>query len=174
MSVAHYQSPLQRKYLKNVRQQLKKRSAKGEKDITIRYVSSIPKIVATKPKKPIGLTTQQKSMLIVYLKNVNGLTTKLNQLRTSSAALNYDILVLVDTNLGKNVRNSEHYFTKHSVFRSELTSNKESGGGVLIVVYTNMQVIRHCTIGTNHEVFVLILKLESGSSLLLCGAYILS
>ncbi|KAK5647712.1 hypothetical protein RI129_002604 [Pyrocoelia pectoralis] len=46
--IASDQTPLQRKYLEDLRTELATRSNNGEKDLTIKYLKGVPKIISSK------------------------------------------------------------------------------------------------------------------------------
>lgn len=46
------QTPYQQKFMKNLREELQKRTETGETDLTIKYTKGVPKIVKLQPKNP--------------------------------------------------------------------------------------------------------------------------
>lgn len=81
----------------------------------------------------------------VYYQNVRGLRSKTTELFQSVSICNYDILCLTETNLGKDVFDSELFGPEYVVLRSDRNlalSGLAGGGGVLIAVRRPLSVRR--------------------------------
>lgn len=77
------------------------------------------------------------NLLIVYYQNVRGLKSKTSTFFLNSTASNFDIIALSETWLNPNIMDNELFDSSYDVYRcdrSQLTSDKKDGGGVLIAV----------------------------------------
>ena len=80
---------------------------------------------------------------MVYYQNVRGLRTKLDDLKFAilCSAVQYDILVFVETWLNSSISSSELGLTNFNIFRSDRSSSTSSfsrGGGVLIAIRNSL------------------------------------
>lgn len=67
----------------------------------------------------------------------NGLRTKLPNLKESIPACSYNVIILTETSLSSDISDAELGLNAFSIYRrdrSESTSEKKAGGGVLIAV----------------------------------------
>jgi hypothetical protein len=72
---------------------------------------------------------------------VNGLKSKLSSIRKTLSTCVSDIIILTETNLSQDIDNSELGACNHNLFRSDrsdITSCKTSGGGVLIGIHKEL------------------------------------
>lgn len=100
--------------------------------------------------------------------------TKLNELTESVSICSHKIIILTETNLASDVDSSELGIHGYSIYRkdrSSLTSSKESGGGVLIAVRSDIPSMAvRCSI-SNVELLFVSVNIP-GKKLLVGGVYI--
>ncbi|CAA9998085.1 unnamed protein product, partial [Nesidiocoris tenuis] len=152
----------QRDFLQHVRSELKTRSEKGEPNLTIKFISGIPRIVTSYPAGPekssknawdplpaplnlaspfhsSTIPSPSSSILSIFYQNVRGINTKLDSLRHQAAHLTFDLLVFTETWLSEQVASAELRLSNYHIFRTDRspTNNKAKcgpGGGVLIAI----------------------------------------
>lgn len=74
--------------------------------------------------------------LTIYYQNVGGMRTKTNDFHLLTASCDYDVIVLTETWLRSDVRNTE-LSSDYNIYRcdrSSMTSRFQRGGGTLIAV----------------------------------------
>ncbi|KAL0901514.1 hypothetical protein ABMA27_006750 [Loxostege sticticalis] len=85
------------------------------------------------------------NLLNLYYQNVNRIRSKLNDVFLNILQNNYDVICLTETNLNDSVYSSEFIDDRYYIFRRdrETSSNsKTDGGGVVIAVKKDINVIR--------------------------------
>lgn len=105
---------------------------------------------------------------MVYYQNVNGLRTKLNDIKHSFASSVHDVVVLTETNLDPNITNNEIGAFNHQIFRKDRsgdTSRKISGGGVLVAVDKSLPCCEIKTSNTDVECLFIKISLKKRSNL---------
>ncbi|XP_062710669.1 uncharacterized protein LOC134288803 [Aedes albopictus] len=112
--------------------------------------------------------------MYVYFQNVRGLRTKINELFLAVDGSEYDVIVLVETNLDSTITSAQLFGEHYVVYRNDrdtTNSQKKSGGGVLIAVHRKLpsSLIRCATEG-----FELVLTRVhiANSYLFICAGYI--
>ncbi|XP_050508061.1 uncharacterized protein LOC126885523 [Diabrotica virgifera virgifera] len=110
----------------------------------------------------------------VYYQNVGGLRTRLSDLLINVSCCPYDIIILVESNLNDNFRDSELRCDGFDVFRCDRSlksSDKLNGGGVLIFVRSKLQS-HYISINEDHIEQLLILSQFGKSKFIIGGTYI--
>lgn len=118
---------------------------------------------------------QTINRLSIFAHNVNGLLTKLSELYAEVDAADFDIYMFTETNLNESVISSNLFppiFETYRCDRTKNTSEKESGGGVLISINKkyNSELILS---GENDECEQIWIRINSKNKKLFLGvAYI--
>ncbi|XP_046684718.1 uncharacterized protein LOC124370481 [Homalodisca vitripennis] len=153
VTVSRDRTQQERKHLTELRNQLEKRTNEESKKLD---------------------TCSGHSRLQIYYQNVNGLRSKLHELRLSLATSTHDVLILTETNLNSQISTELGFTNKYDIFRKDRsldTSSKSSGGGVLVA--TTKQ-LRSTTIynSSNLEVIFVNTSLSPRNNVLLVAVYI--
>ncbi|XP_045449086.1 uncharacterized protein LOC123657607 [Melitaea cinxia] len=112
--------------------------------------------------------------LLIFYQNCGGLKTKITQLKLNLLTCEYDVIILVETWLSSAVFDSEIKADSYLMFRRDRNLNltdKKGGGGLLILVKKNINVLRRFDLEANNieEIY---LHFPCYSDLLLCACYI--
>ncbi|KAG8234106.1 hypothetical protein J437_LFUL010953 [Ladona fulva] len=119
---------------------------------------------------PHRKTSKLPFLMSVYYQNVRGLKTKLDDLRLAISIATYDVIVSTETWLSEDILSSELNCPNYIVFRkdrSNLTSSKSRGGGVLITVKSTLK--SQLMINNNNNIEHLFVTIGSGSTKFLIG-----
>src|SRR5687768_7070528 len=114
--------------------------------------------------------------LKVYYQNVNGLKTKVNDLRSSILEANYDVIALCETNLNESFHSEELFDDRYVIYRKDrdlnIVTKKASGGGCLIAVKSNFSSNRIYEWETIQEDIWVSVAQENGEKLFINVRYI--
>ncbi len=115
---------------------------------------------------PLGMS----SCTNIYYQNVRGLRTKADECLANVAGLeNSSIIYLTETCLNETCYSYDYFTPQYCVFRSDrlrLDNHDVRGGGVLVVVPKNIQVVRRSDFEYTDYSVMIELKLSTGSMLL--------
>lgn len=121
-----------------------------------------------------GKLNRSTPSITVYYQNVRGLRTKTNELFAALSVCDYDIVVLTETWLNKNVLDAEltDEYVIHRCDRSASTSQCLRGGGVLIGVKKNIRCNVFTINGADRLEQVVIRASVGSVSLVVCAVYL--
>ncbi|KAL0809918.1 hypothetical protein ABMA28_010775 [Loxostege sticticalis] len=113
----------------------------------------------------------------IFYQNVNRIKTKIHEFYLNCSNADYDVICLTETNLNCSIFDNELFDNRYSVFRRDRdknTSHKDSGGGVLVAVKTEYNVVmRSAWASRVEDIWVSILPQRSSRPTLnLCVCYL--
>ncbi|EFA12433.1 hypothetical protein TcasGA2_TC005244 [Tribolium castaneum] len=126
ITISDDKTPGQLKHLNNLRDELKRRLDVGEKDLTIKYVNHVPKIIHIKK-----LNIYPCSMALLYT-NIASLSSKFNDLLLEVTEFRPSIIALTETWLNPSISDDAVHIENYSIYRDDRLSQK--GGGVCFYV----------------------------------------
>lgn len=92
--------------------------------------------------------------MLVFYQNVNRVRSKINEINLNVLSNNYDIICLTETNFNDSVRDSELLDSRYNIYRRDRSStslSKTEGGGIVIGVKKNIEVVRQFSWESNVE-----------------------
>ena len=112
----------------------------------------------------------------MYYQNVRGLRTKSHQFYLSVQSEDYDVYALTETWLNESFNSNEFFDDRYRVYRCDNRrdlSNKSRGGGVLLAVSTNFQILLTPFLyNTRFTDAILLVTSYDGACIVLCCVYI--
>lgn len=116
-------------------------------------------------------------MLSIFYQNIGRARSKVKDIQLSLLDSNYDIVCLTETNFDRGVYDNEFVDNRYNVFRRDRESScssKQSGGGALIAVKNNINVIRQSSWESIvEEIWLTIISNKPGDSTLhICLCYL--
>jgi hypothetical protein len=88
------------------------------------------------------LNSSKCDPIYFYFQNAGGIRTKLNKFRINVSIEEYDVIILVETWLYSDFKDSELGLCNYTVFRADrncVLLNKFRGGGVLVAVHKRIR-----------------------------------
>lgn len=111
---------------------------KTKEETISKRIASQPSGASMKTTSKAKKTNQIK--LNVYIQNAHSIRDKVDEIRLATKSCPFQIIIFTETWLSRSINNIEHFGNRYNVFRgdrTELTSDRIDGGGVLVAVDCN-------------------------------------